>query len=81
MLLQPLDATGAALFHDGEIQTAGEVPSTPELRALREWVDGRLSDGLFSSHAVARDEPSFGALTRPPAACWRCACRRRGPTT
>ena len=63
MLLQPLDATGAALFHDGEIQAIGEVPSTPELRALREWVDGRLSDGLFSSHAVARDEPSFGALT------------------
>ena len=32
-LLQPLDATGAALFHDGEILTAGEVPSTP--RAAR----------------------------------------------
>lgn len=63
MLLQPLDATGAALFHDNEIQTTGEVPSTPELRALREWVDGRLSDGLFCSHAVARDEPAFGAMT------------------
>jgi chemotaxis family two-component system sensor kinase Cph1 len=33
-LLQPLDATGAALFHDGEVLTTGEVPSTPELRAL-----------------------------------------------
>ena len=39
-LLQPLDATGAALFHDGEVLTTGEVPSTPELRALLQWVDG-----------------------------------------
>lgn len=37
-LLQPLDATGAALFHGGELLTAGEVPSTPELRALERWV-------------------------------------------
>jgi chemotaxis family two-component system sensor kinase Cph1 len=29
-----LEATGAALFHGGEILTTGEVPSTPELRAL-----------------------------------------------
>jgi chemotaxis family two-component system sensor kinase Cph1 len=33
-LLQPLEATGAALFQEGEILTTGEVPSTPELRAL-----------------------------------------------
>ncbi len=28
-LLQPLDATGAALFHEGEILTIGEVPFAP----------------------------------------------------
>jgi light-regulated signal transduction histidine kinase (bacteriophytochrome) len=38
-LLHPLDATGAALFHGGEVLTAGEVPSTPELRALVRWID------------------------------------------
>jgi light-regulated signal transduction histidine kinase (bacteriophytochrome) len=37
-LLQPLGATGAALFHGDEILTTGDVPSTPELRALRDWV-------------------------------------------
>ena len=37
-LLQPLEATGAALFCDGEVLTSGEVPSTPELRALCNWV-------------------------------------------
>ncbi|MCU0951658.1 MAG: GAF domain-containing protein [Burkholderiaceae bacterium] len=66
-LLQPLEATGAALFHDGGIQTSGEVPSTPQLRALREWIDQRMveagSDGLYASHAVARDVPAFAALT------------------
>jgi chemotaxis family two-component system sensor kinase Cph1 len=40
-LLQPLEATGAALFSEGEVLTAGEVPSTPELRELQQWVDAQ----------------------------------------
>ena len=40
-LLQPLNASGAALFHDGEIHVSGETPSTPELRALVHWVHER----------------------------------------
>ncbi len=62
-LLQPLEATGTALFHDGEIQTAGEVPSTPELRALLQWVDGQHPDPLFSCSSVERDQPSLASLT------------------
>jgi light-regulated signal transduction histidine kinase (bacteriophytochrome) len=62
-LLQPLDATGAALFHDGEILTAGEVPSTPQLRALAAWVDGQQQDGLFSCSSVARAHPPLESLT------------------
>ncbi|MDZ7651646.1 MAG: GAF domain-containing protein [Burkholderiaceae bacterium] len=62
-LLQPLEATGAALFYEDEIQTTGEVPSTPELRNLRQWVDRQTTDGLYASHAVARDHPEFGSLT------------------
>jgi chemotaxis family two-component system sensor kinase Cph1 len=62
-LLQPLDATGAALFHDGEILTSGEVPSTPELRALVAWVDKHQDDTLFSCSSVARDNPSLDSLT------------------
>ena len=38
-VLQPLEASGAALFHEGELLTAGETPSTAELRALVQWVD------------------------------------------
>ena len=62
-LLQPLEATGAALFHDDEIQTSGEVPSTPELRALLQWVDGQRPDPLFSCSSVERAQPALDSLT------------------
>jgi len=62
-LLQPLDATGAVLAYDGEILTAGEVPSTPELRALLTWIGAQTFDGLFSSASVARANPALDTLT------------------
>ena len=57
-LLQPLDATGAALFHDGEMLTSGEVPSTPELRALLQ-LGRRSSRRRRRSHcsSVGKAEP------------------------
>ena len=62
-LLQPLDATGAALFHDGELLTSGEVPSTPELRALLQWVDGAYADPPFACASVAQAQPALASLT------------------
>jgi two-component system, chemotaxis family, sensor kinase Cph1 len=62
-VLQPLEATGAALFHDGELLTAGEAPSTAELRALMQWIDGQSFDGLFSCSSVSRANPSLDSLT------------------
>jgi PAS domain S-box-containing protein len=62
-LLQPLEATGAALFAEGEVLTTGEVPSTPELRALQQWVDGQGPDTLFSSSSVAQANPDLDTLT------------------
>ena len=62
-LLQPLDATGAALFHDGEIMSSGEVPSTPELRALVQWVDGQGAATPFACSSVARANPALHSLT------------------
>jgi PAS domain S-box-containing protein len=61
--LQPFEATGAALFYDGEVHTVGEVPSTPELRALADWVGGRTVDSLFECASVARANPSLRSLT------------------
>jgi PAS domain S-box-containing protein len=62
-LLQPLEATGAVLAYDGEILTAGEVPSTPELRALLSWIGTQRFDGLFSCVSVARANPALDTLT------------------
>ncbi|MCE9656970.1 MAG: GAF domain-containing protein [Burkholderiales bacterium] len=62
-LLQPLEATGAALFHDGELLTAGEVPSTAELRALLQWIEPQGVDGLFSCNSVSRANPALDSLT------------------
>jgi two-component system, chemotaxis family, sensor kinase Cph1 len=62
-LLQPLDATAAALFYDGEVLTSGEAPSTPELRALMQWIDAQSFDGLFSCSSVARANPALQSLT------------------
>jgi chemotaxis family two-component system sensor kinase Cph1 len=64
-LLQPLDATGAALFYDGEVLTSGEVPSTPELRALLDWVQQQPqpADAPFACSAVGQADPTLDGLT------------------
>lgn len=69
-LLQPLEASGAALFHGDEVLTTGEVPSTPELRALLRWVDaqpGAGIDGPFACSALGSQEPALASLA--PTAC------------
>jgi two-component system, chemotaxis family, sensor kinase Cph1 len=76
-LLQPLEATGAALFHDDEILTTGEVPSTPELRALLQWVDaqprGSAAETTFACSSVGRANATLASLT--PTACGVLAVR------
>ena len=62
-LLQPLEATGAALFHDGEVLSAGEVPSTPELRALMQWIDAGDHPMPFACSSIAQVNPAFASLT------------------
>jgi light-regulated signal transduction histidine kinase (bacteriophytochrome) len=62
-LLHPLDATGAVLFHDGEVLTCGEVPSTPELRALRSWVEEQPGDGPVSTASIGKARESLASLT------------------
>lgn len=62
-VLQPLEATGAALFHEGELLTAGETPSTAELRALMQWIDAQAFDGLFSCSSVSRANAALDSLT------------------
>lgn len=63
-LLQPLDATGGALFCEGEVLTTGEAPSTPELRALLAWVQQQGSgDEPFACASVGQANPALASLT------------------
>jgi light-regulated signal transduction histidine kinase (bacteriophytochrome) len=63
VVLQPLEATGVALFHGGEILTAGEVPSTPELRALLAWIEESAQASPFVCASVAKARPDLASLT------------------
>ena len=67
-LLQPLDASGAALFCEGEVLTTGEAPSTPELRALLDWVRAQPphpagGDVPFACASVGQANPALASLT------------------
>jgi PAS domain S-box-containing protein len=63
-LLQPLGASGAALFFEGELLTTGEVPSTPELRQLAHWIASRDGDDTsFSTASIARDNPQLAGIS------------------
>jgi len=62
-LLQPVGATGAALLFDGEVQTTGDVPSTPDLRALFAFLDAQGTDPVFSCASIAKLRPALAAIT------------------
>lgn len=62
-LLQPVGATGAALLFDGEVQTTGDVPSTPDLRALFAFLDQQGSDPVFSCASIAKLHAPLAAIT------------------
>lgn len=62
-LLQPVGATGAALLFDGEVETTGEVPSTPDLRALFAFLDRHDAQPVFACSSIAKLAPSLAAIT------------------
>jgi len=62
-LLQPLDATGAVLCYDDEILSCGEVPSTPELRALCRWISEQGGEAPFRTSSIGAANPDLAALT------------------
>lgn len=61
-LLQPINARGAALLFEGQIMTAGEVPGTRHLRAIRAWLDARPREPVFATDSFGLDEPQFEEL-------------------
>ena len=61
-LLRPFDATGAALFYEGEVLTAGETPSLPELRALGAWLEQDIREPLMHTSSLPRLNPELAPL-------------------
>ncbi|WP_270933263.1 GAF domain-containing protein [Falsiroseomonas oryzae] len=62
-LLQPLGATGAALFFEGTVQTVGEVPGTSALRELGAWLETRPREPVFATQSVREVAPALAAIT------------------
>jgi len=61
-LLQPVGATGAALFFEGEVLTTGDVPSTEELRGIDHWLDRQPRRAVFATTSLAVHDPAFAAI-------------------
>ncbi|MEO3471023.1 GAF domain-containing protein [Roseomonas sp. CAU 1739] len=62
-LLAPVGATGAALLFEGQVQTAGEVPGTAELREIGRWLDHQPRAPVTAINALGLLVPSLANLT------------------
>jgi light-regulated signal transduction histidine kinase (bacteriophytochrome) len=62
-LLEPVQATGAALLYEGEVHTVGEVPGTAALRELGRWLDKRPRANVLATASLGSDAPEFELLT------------------
>ncbi len=62
-LLEPVQATGAALLYEGEVHTVGEVPGTPALREIGRWLDKRPRASVLATASLGTDAPEFELLT------------------
>ncbi len=61
-LLLPLQANGAALLFDGQLQTTGETPSTADIRAIARWISTRLANGPLATASLPAEAPPFAHL-------------------
>ncbi len=61
-LLQSLNATGAALIYEGQVQSTGDVPSTRQLRDIAAWLDTRPREPIMATASLGKDEPGFADL-------------------
>ena len=62
-LLEPFNATGAALLFEGEIRSVGNVPGTAALWDIGHWLDQQGRGEPIATAALGRDVPAFAPLT------------------
>ncbi|MCW6507294.1 GAF domain-containing protein [Lichenifustis flavocetrariae] len=58
-ILTLLDAQGAALLLDDDVQTVGDVPSTQSIRAVRGWLKQRDRARVILTTSLVRDIPEL----------------------
>jgi light-regulated signal transduction histidine kinase (bacteriophytochrome) len=56
-MLDLLDAGGAALCVDGQIDTLGQTPSIDDVRALIAWLGAQPERNIYSTASLAGDYP------------------------
>jgi PAS domain S-box-containing protein len=79
LLLQAMDAGGAALVHEGELLTAGEVPSSGDIRGIVRWLDEQGGkETVFATAALSRLAPEFSHLMASAAGVVAIALSGRG---
>lgn len=61
-LLQPLGASGAALLFEGQMLSAGDVPSTQDIRDIVSWLDEQPRAPVIWTASLGLDEPKFAPL-------------------
>jgi chemotaxis family two-component system sensor kinase Cph1 len=61
-ILRPLEATGAALLFEGDVQIVGETPGTQQLRDIGAWLDQRPRVPVYATASLGLDVPQFAAL-------------------
>ncbi len=62
MLMATLKASGVALVYEGQVQTAGDVPATQQIREIASWLDARQREPVIATASLRRDEPAFAPL-------------------
>ena len=70
-LLQPMDASGAALFAEARSSRQARFRRRRVARAAA--VAAQHGELLFSCSSVAKVSPALGRSRRRPPGCWRCA--------
>lgn len=63
-ILQPLGASGSALIYEGQVMTAGEVPGTPDIRALGAWLDTQARGAVVATASLGLDVGAFAGMTK-----------------
>ncbi len=64
LLLQALESSGAALVHEDELLTAGNVPSSQDIRGIARWLGTEQErEKVIATHALSRHAPEFAHLT------------------